>query len=151
MAFNNYMPQQMYGQYNALAPYQQQLANMQQQYQQIQPVQQTQQEPQQNIICRPVASVEEARAIQTDFSGALMVFPDVSHGMIHTKRLDYNTGSAVFNTYRLEQPVQTAEQASASAIEYAPMSEVNALKAKIEELEAMLSEKPKPVKGAAEK
>lgn len=153
MAINyNYNP---YGQYNTLAPYQQQLSNMQQQYQQyqqMQPQQQTiqQQEPQQNIICRPVASVEEARAVQTDFSGALMVFPDVSHGMIHTKRLDYNTGSAAFNTYRLEQPSQPAQEAAIAVVEYAPMSELTALKAKIDELETMVSEKPK-TKGAAEK
>ena len=151
MAFNNYMPMPQYGQYNTLAPYQQRLDQMQQQYQQMQPVQQPQQEPQQNIICRPVASIDEARAVQTDFSGALMVFPDVSHGMVHTKRLDYNTGSAVFNTYRLEQPLQPAQEVSTPAVEYAPMSELNILKDKIDELEAKLSEKPKAAKGAAEK
>lgn len=150
MAFNNYSQPYSYqpGMYDAMAPYQNRLYQMQQQYQQTQP---TQQEPQQNIICRPVASLEEARAIQTDFSGALMILPDVSHSMIHTKRLDYNTGSAVFNTYRLEQPAQAVQEIAVPVVEYAPMSEVNALKAKIDELEAMLSEKPKTVKGAIEK
>lgn len=148
MNFGQYNP---YQQYNPIAPYQQRLDQMQQQWGAMQQQPMQQQEPQQNIICRPVASIEEARAIQTDFNGALMVFPDVSHGMIHTKRLDYSTGSAVFNTYRLEQPAQAAEQVSASVVEYAPMSEVNALKAKIDELEAMLCEKPKNAKGSVEK
>lgn len=148
MNFGQYNP---YQQYNPIAPYQQRLDQMQQQWGAMQQQPMQQQESQQNIICRPVASIEEARAIQTDFSGALMVFPDVSHGMIHTKRLDYSTGSAAFNTYRLEQPTQAAEQVSAPIIEYAPMSEVNALKAKIDELEAMLFEKPKNSKGGVEK
>lgn len=150
----NYGQYNAYQPYNPLAPYQQQLANMQNQWngmQQQQPMQQ--QEPQQSIICRPVASIEEARGVQTDFSGALMVFPDVSHGMIYTKRLDFTTGSAVFNTYKLDaSPAQPIQENAAPAVEYAPMSEVTALKDKISELEAMLSEKSKPApKGAAEK
>ena len=48
---------------------------------------QIQQPAEQQIICRPVASIEEARAIPTDFSGALMILPDLSHGMVYTKQL----------------------------------------------------------------
>ena len=55
-----------------------------------------QQYPQQNVqmpqypqhIVRPVASVEEARAVQTDFSGALTIMPDTAHGYIYTKQLN---------------------------------------------------------------
>ena len=39
------------------------------------PMQQQVQSPQH--IVRPVASVEEARAVQTDFSGALTIMPDI--------------------------------------------------------------------------
>ncbi len=80
-----------------------------QQYQ-MQPVQQyqPQQNPQANIIVRPVASIEEARAMQTDFSGAMILMPDTAHGQIYTKQLNYNTGSADWGVYRRmqEQPQQ---------------------------------------------
>ena len=42
-------------------------------------------------IVRPVASVEEARAVQTDFSGALTIMPDTAHGYIYTKQLNLQT------------------------------------------------------------
>ena len=47
-------------------------------------------------IVRPVASVEEARAVQTDFSGALTSMPDTAHGYIYTKQLNLQTGCADF-------------------------------------------------------
>lgn len=34
------------------------------------------------ISCRPVASIDEAKAIPIDFSGNLMVFPDISHAVL---------------------------------------------------------------------
>lgn len=66
-----------------------------------------QQYPQQNVqmpqypqhIVRPVASVEEARAVQTDFSGALTIMPDTAHGYIYTKQLNLQTGCADFAAY----------------------------------------------------
>lgn len=50
-------------------------------------------------IVRPVASVEEARAVQTDFSGALTIMPDTAHGYIYTKQLNLQTGCADFAAY----------------------------------------------------
>ena len=35
-------------------------------------------------IVRPVASLDEARAVQTDFGGALTIMPDISHGFVYT-------------------------------------------------------------------
>ena len=35
------------------------------------------------MVCRPVASVEEAKAIPTDFNGNLMILPDFSMGDPH--------------------------------------------------------------------
>lgn len=75
--------------------YQQFYPQYQQQYQQ-QGVQ-TPQYPQH--IVRPVASIEEARAVQTDFSGALTIMPDLSHGYIYTKQLNLQTGCADFAAY----------------------------------------------------
>ena len=61
------------------------------------PMQQQVQSPQH--IVRPVASVEEARAVQTDFSGALTIMPDTAHGYIYTKQLNLQTGCADFAAY----------------------------------------------------
>ena len=56
-----------------------------QQYPQQYPQQQVQQPVQspQHLV-RPVASVEEARAVQTDFTGALTIMPDTAHGAIYS-------------------------------------------------------------------
>lgn len=77
----------------------------QSQYQQVQsqvPQQMMQQYPQ-NLV-RPVASIEEARAVQTDFNGALTIMPDTAHGFIYTKQLNLQTGCADFNAYQRVQP-----------------------------------------------
>lgn len=75
------------------------------QYQQYaQPVPQQMPAPpvqQPNYICRPVASADEARAVQTDFSGAITIMPDIGHGCIYTKQLDFSTGAANFVRYQL--------------------------------------------------
>ena len=69
------------------------------------PMQQQVQSPQH--IVRPVASVEEARAVQTDFSGALTIMPDTAHGAIYTKQLNLQTGCADFVMYRRAQEPET--------------------------------------------
>ena len=52
-----------------------------------------------NVIFRPVASFDEAKAVPTDFSGALTIMPDWAHGYIYAKALGDN-GAPVFRTYR---------------------------------------------------
>lgn len=93
-----------YPQYNAY----------QQPMQQYQPAQQfqPQQNPQANIIVRPVASIEEARAMQTDFSGAMTLMPNIAHGQIYTKQLNFGTGSADWGIYQRvqEQPQDNLPQ-----------------------------------------
>lgn len=136
-------------------PYQQQIGSMPPQYQQqaMQPVQQPVQaqiqpqanQSQPNVICRPVASEEEARAVPTDFSGATLVLTDTAHGKIYTKALNYMDGSALFNTYQLVQPqmAPTVETESAPAVEYAPRAELDSLRAELESLRAELEESKK--------
>lgn len=106
------------------------------------------------VICRPVASVEEAKAIPTDFNGNLMILPDLSHGMIHTKQLNYQDGSAIFQTYSLT-PVM--EEANPPAV-FAPLDLVKSLQAEIQELKEQIQrisagqEKAKPTaRGGSEK
>lgn len=47
-------------------------------------------------MSRPVSSREEAQATAADFSGALMLFPDISHGRVYLKRWNMQTGAADF-------------------------------------------------------
>lgn len=131
------------------APYQQQIGSMPPQYQQQAPQQPVQAQMQQqvnqsqpNVICRPVASEEEARAVPTDFSGATLVLTDTAHGKIYTKALNYMDGSALFNTYQLTQP-QAAETATVPVVEYAHREELDSLRAELESLRAELEETKK--------
>ena len=70
-----------------------------------QPVQQPVQQP--GMIVRPVASIDEARAVQTDFSGATTIMPDFSHGFIYTKQMNFQTGNAEFIPYQRVQMQET--------------------------------------------
>ena len=56
------------------------------------------------IVSLPVASEQEAMAVQTDFSGALQVMVDQAHGMIYTKQLSPQTGASMFGRYEFVQP-----------------------------------------------
>lgn len=64
-------------------------------------------------MSRPVSSREEAQATAADFSGALMLFPDISHGRVYLKRWNMQTGAADFMEFG---PV--VEAAEAPAAEY---------------------------------
>lgn len=50
------------------------------------------------LKCRPVTSIEEARAAQVDLDGSLWVFTDTAHGKIYTKQIR-NDGASAFCTY----------------------------------------------------
>lgn len=69
------------------------------------PPQPQQSAPQQGYIVRPVASMEEAKAVPTDFSGAITIMTDLAHGMMYTKALNYQDGTSNFNCYRLDNSV----------------------------------------------
>ncbi len=98
------------------------------QYQQQYPQQSVQLPQYPQHIVRPVASVEEARAVQTDFSGALTIMPDTAHGYIYTKQLNLQTGCADFAAYSRVQ-VQDTPKA-----DYVPRSEFDDLKARFNTL-----------------
>lgn len=111
--YNGYIPQ-----------YQQQMAQYPQQQMQQQ-VQQPVQSPQH--IVRPVASIEEARAVQTDFNGALTMMPDTAHGFIYTKQLNLQTGCADFNAYQRVPPQETAQPKEIDLSKYVPRAEFDEL------------------------
>lgn len=74
------------------------------------------------FMCRPVASLEEAKAVPTDFNGNMLIMTDLSHGAIYTKVLDTATGSARFEIYARVPEQQMQEKAE---VEYAPLDVVN--------------------------
>ncbi len=143
--YPTYMPQA--GAYNGYAP---QGQGMQQAPMPIQggaaqsvPAMQPQQP---NVLFRPVASEEEARAVPTDFSGAVTIMPDFAHGRIYTNMLNQNDGTTIFNIFAVQPP--------APPVEYAPIGAVQALAAEIEQLKQALAATDKPAKqakGSAEK
>ncbi len=143
--YPTYMPQA--GAYNGYAP---QGQGMQQAPMPIQggaaqsvPAMQPQQP---NVLFRPVASEEEARAVPADFSGAVTIMPDFAHGRIYTNMLNQNDGTTIFNIFAVQPP--------APPVEYAPIGTVQALAAEIEQLKQALAATDKPAKqakGSAEK
>lgn len=68
-------------------------------------------------MSRPVSSREEAQATAADFSGAMMVFPDVAHGRVYLKRWNMQTGAADFMEFG---PVETVAE-NATVPEYVCM------------------------------
>lgn len=97
---------------------------------QPQPMQQPQIQPMQGgVMCRPVASIEEARAMQVQFDGSLYAFINLSAGEIYTKQFNFNTGSTDFEIY--------SKKAPAAPVVYATADEVAALR---RELAAMRGE-----------
>jgi hypothetical protein len=57
------------------------------------------------IKCRPVASIDEARASQIDLDGSLNVFTDIGNKKIYTKQINLD-GTATLNTYTLLTEVE---------------------------------------------
>ncbi len=69
---------------------------------------------------RPVTNRDEANAVSADFSGAPMVFPDITHNRVYIKRWNYGTGAADFVEYAPvlpEAPKQDAPTAAFATLE----------------------------------
>lgn len=58
-----------------------------------------------NLKGRPVASLEEARAIPIDFDGSVFYFPDIANNRIYTKQINLD-GTASFCMYELQETPQ---------------------------------------------
>lgn len=74
-----------------------------------------QQQQPQFLKCRPVTSIEEARAAQIDLDGSLWVFVDLGHGKIYTKQIK-NDGSSAFNIYVYTEDTEPAYNNSDSLV-----------------------------------
>lgn len=137
MAFNPYMAAPMnYGQYNALAPYQQRLDMMQQQYGAMQPQQPVQQmQPQQQsfsaIKGKPVSGEDEARNTIIDMDGSIFFFPDFANNCIYTKQMNPETFAPIFRVFKIAEPQPAKEAAQFDTSMFAKHDEVEQLKATI--------------------
>lgn len=110
---------------------------------------------QSGVIFRPVASFDEAKAVPTDFSGALTIMPDWGHGYIYAKALGDN-GTPVFRAYRAVDAAQAAEPVQAAPVPipegtYAPLETVECLRCEVEKLRKELDALRPQAKETAEK
>lgn len=83
----------------------------------------------QTLKGRQVASVDEVKAAQVDFSGNISYYPCPNQNVIYAKYLDMNTGSAIILEFR-PQPVQQPQ--------YADMNAVRTLEQRIANIEQAL-------------
>lgn len=74
---------------------------------------------------RLVSSREEAVAVPADFGGSLMLFPDITHNRIYTKRWNMQTGAADFIEFAPVVPEPVEQQPE---VEYATVNDVQDLK-----------------------
>lgn len=87
---------------------------------------------QSGIVCRLVASKEEAATTQIPFDGNPYVFPNLTAGEIYVKQFNINTGNTDFSTYTryVPEPITyaTADDIAALRLEIAALSKKNAKK-----------------------
>lgn len=119
--YNNLTPNKIYNPYGTngyLNPFMQPQGIYPQPQQLPQSMQQSIQQPQQqggfNVM--PVANADEAKAVQTPFDGSILILPNINNGKIYTKQLNMNTGSAIFNEYRISTPVPTQQTQSTTTV-----------------------------------
>lgn len=74
---------------------------------------------------RMVSNRDEANAIPADFSGSLMVFPDVRNNRVYIKRWNYQTGTADFMEFAPVVPEPVKEM---PVVRYATIDDLNALR-----------------------
>lgn len=79
---------------------------------------------------RPVASIEEVRALPIDFDGSIFYFPDMSNNKIYTKQIGLN-GQSILQIYSLtELPVTEVKYVTKEEFNLA----LNELTAKLEQI-----------------
>lgn len=85
---------------------------------------------------RPVASLDEVRAIPVDFDGSVFYFPDLANGKIYTKQINQDGTSSLFMYERKEIPDATYQP-------YVTKEELNQI---LMELKQSLKEEKKDIK-----
>lgn len=109
---------------------------------------------QSGVIFRPVASFDEAKAVPTDFSGALTIMPDWGHGYIYAKALGDN-GTPVFRSYRAVDAAQNPDPLPAAepapAVEYAMKDDLYDIWKEINAIRDEMTAAKAPAKETVEK
>lgn len=90
---------------------------------------------------RLVSNKDEANAVQADFSGAMMLFPDVTHNKIYLKRWNMGTGAAEFAEFVPAIP-ETIEQ---TAQAFDPSEQFDELKGILDGIKKDIEQLKKPV------
>ncbi len=89
---------------------------------------------------RPVASIEEVRALPIDFDGSIFYFPDMSNNKIYTKQIGLN-GQSILQVYSLtELPVAEVKYVTKEEFNLA----LNELTAKLEQIKQGGTDNVKP-------
>ena len=82
---------------------------------------------------RPVASLDEVRAMNIDFDGSVFYFPDYANRKIYTKQINMD-GTASINMYELKE-IPSAHHAN---VEFVTRDEFNATLSSIKEVFAQI-------------
>lgn len=85
---------------------------------------------------RPVANREEAIGSAADFSGSLMVFPDITHNRVYIKRWNYATGSADFTEYAPLPPQENQPEEAGQGGAFASLQDFQDLQNLVENLKS---------------
>lgn len=123
----------------------------------VQPPQNSAQGPQGQIVgispaSRPVTSREEAQAVGADFSGAMMLFPDITHNCVYIKRWDICAGGPIFDEYApVVRPSPEPASSSTPTAEWASVQDMQALKDAIDKLQEEINRLKKSAGKAAVK
>lgn len=116
------------------------------------PPQQTQQQSNQAVHVLPVTCREEAIASPIPLDGSITYFPDRAHKMVYSKQFNLNDGSAIIHEYyedsiikgqNTQQPKQEPQgqenkHEQVKSISYVEKGELEALRARIKEVEEKL-------------
>lgn len=90
---------------------------------------------------RPVTNREEAVAVPADFSGAPMVFPDLTRNRIYLKRWNMQTGSADFGEFAPVPPASNEPQNTAA---FASLEDFQTLQDTVSSLQEEIERLKKP-------
>lgn len=82
---------------------------------------------------RPVASLDEVRAMNIDFDGSVFYFPDYANRKIYTKQINMD-GTASINMYELKE-IPSAQHAN---VDFVTRDEFNATLSSIKEVFAQI-------------
>ncbi len=82
---------------------------------------------------RPVTNRDEANAVSADFSGSLMVFPDITHNRVYIKRWNYGTGAADFFEYA-PVPTDAPKQEAPAGQSFATLEDLQDMQSIIDQL-----------------